>query len=305
MRKISVIVPNYNHAKYLKQRLDSILNQTFRDFELIVLDDNSKDNSREIIDDYAKRFPEIKKYYNKINSGNAFKQWDYGVSLSNCEYVWIAESDDFAEPEFLEKTYSILSGNDNIGLVYCNSGIIDEMKKTENFTSNWKKNFGSNKWENDYYNNGKMEISECLYRQNTINNASSVLFRKSKYIEAGLADHSIRYCGDWFLYIRILLISDIAYISSPLNKLRLHSGSTFHDNFRNSAYLTEVLRIYLFTSLKIDLTPRMKFKMSRNLLGITRRILIRGHIPEFVTLFRILADHKRGRQKLTSGIMIY
>jgi glycosyltransferase involved in cell wall biosynthesis len=303
MRKISVIVPNYNHAKYLKQRLDSVLNQTYKDFELLVLDDNSADNSRKIVDDYAKRFPEIIRYYNEINSGSASKQWDYGVSKSHGEYIWIAESDDFAEPEFLEKTSSILSGNDNVGLVYCNSRIIDDLKKTEYFTSGWKKNLRKNKWAIDYFNNGKREISECLYRQNTINNVSGVLFRKSKYIEAGLADHSIRYCGDWYLYIRILLISDIAYISLPLNALRLHPGSTFHENFKNSTYLLEVLRIYLFTSSKIDLTPKMKIIMLRNLLGIMRRIFTQGRFPEFNKVFKILADHKRSRQNLISEIM--
>ena len=76
---VSVIVPNYNHAPYLRERIDSILNQTFQDFELILLDDCSPDNSREIINSY-KDNPHVSHIVlNEENSGNTFVQWDLGV----------------------------------------------------------------------------------------------------------------------------------------------------------------------------------------------------------------------------------
>ncbi len=92
--RVSVILPNYNHSKYLKQRIDSILNQTFQDFELILLDDNSPDDSVDIIESYRdhKRVSHI--HLNKENSGSTFKQWERGFSLAKGEYIWIAESDD-------------------------------------------------------------------------------------------------------------------------------------------------------------------------------------------------------------------
>ena len=76
--KVSVIVPNYNHAPYLRQRLDSIINQTFRDFEVIVLDDASTDNSREIIQTYA-HYPMFRFLFNETRNGSAFKQWQIGL----------------------------------------------------------------------------------------------------------------------------------------------------------------------------------------------------------------------------------
>jgi len=88
---VSVIVPNYNHAEFLKQRIESILNQTYTDFELIMLDDFSTDNSSEIIDDFTARFLNIRSYYNKDNSGSPFAQWDLGVNLAKGEFIWIAE----------------------------------------------------------------------------------------------------------------------------------------------------------------------------------------------------------------------
>lgn len=271
---VSVIIPNYNHAKYLRQRIDTILSQTYRDFEIIILDDCSTDNSREIIDDYTSRFSFIKRYYNTSNSGNAFTQWDLGVNKAKGEFIWIAESDDFADPAFLEKSSAILTNNENVGIVYCNSNVIDEQNNTLYSSSEFKVRLNKSKWLKSYIVSGRDEISEYLYRNSTINNISGVLFRKKKYIEAGFADHSMKFCGDWFLYIRILLISDIAYISEPLNTLRLHSDSSFHNYFSSNRYLMETRRVYSFILKQHKLSLKKKLLMAITLLRIIRRRLI-------------------------------
>ena len=99
---VSVIIPSYNHEKFLKERIDSVLNQTFQDFELIILDDLSPDNSREIIESY-RAHPKVSQIiYNEKNSGSTFFQWNKAVlSLAKGEFIWIAESDDVADPKFL------------------------------------------------------------------------------------------------------------------------------------------------------------------------------------------------------------
>ncbi len=274
MTLVSVIIPGYNHAQYLRQRIDSVMNQSSHDFELIILDDFSTDGSREIIDEYVKIFPGISFHYNKSNSGNPFKQWDFGVKKARGEYIWIAESDDYAKEDFLERSSSVLSANRNLGFVYSNSKIVDENNNSEYFVSDLRKSLHGNKWSVDYQNNGLDEISEFLYLNNTINNVSGVLFRRSKYIEAGYADHSMKYCGDWFLYLRLLLISDVAYISEPLNIIRFHSRSTSNYYFKTEIYFREVLRIYGFIISKVLLTPSKKLGMARNLLGILNQRLI-------------------------------
>ena len=78
MPRVSVIVPNYNHARFLPKRIESILNQTFQDFELILLDDCSTDDSRSILSSYASD-PRVTIEFNKVNSGSTFKQWNKGV----------------------------------------------------------------------------------------------------------------------------------------------------------------------------------------------------------------------------------
>ena len=267
MHKVSVIVLNYNHSKYLQQRIESILNQTYTDFELIILDDNSTDNSKEIIDSYVKKHPEIKNFYNTKNTGNPCKQWDLGVSKASGKYLWIAESDDFADPEFLKEAVQILDENEKNGLVYCNVMVINEQTNSTYITSDKIKKIEKQKWRKEYSNNGREELHGFFYLNNRICNVSGVLFRKEIYIKAGLADYSMKYCGDWFLYCRILLISDIAYIDRPLNICRRHANSTFHDYFK-IAYMREIIRIYLFLNSKIKLSVKMKLNMVKNILTI-------------------------------------
>ena len=99
---ISVILPNYNHANYLEERLDSILNQTYTNFELIILDDASNDKSLSILEKYKKHKKVSHFIINKKNTGSPFLQWKKGLELARGEFIWIAESDDFCELNFLE-----------------------------------------------------------------------------------------------------------------------------------------------------------------------------------------------------------
>src|ERR1700712_406276 len=96
--KVSVIVPNYNHMLYLKQRIDSILAQTYRDFEVILLDDASVDGSVKILEHYRYNLKVKHIVLNTQNSGSTFAQWEKGLQLAQGDWVWIAESDDYADP---------------------------------------------------------------------------------------------------------------------------------------------------------------------------------------------------------------
>ena len=92
---VSVIIPNYNHAAYLRQRIDSVLNQTYRNFEVVILDDCSSDHSREIIESYRESERVTKIIYGDKNSGSTFEKFERVISVESGEFIWIAESDDF------------------------------------------------------------------------------------------------------------------------------------------------------------------------------------------------------------------
>ena len=247
---ISVIVPNYNHAKFLKERIDSILNQTFQDFELIILDDCSTDNSIEIIESY-RQLPNVSIFYNSKNSGSPFKQWKKGIKLAKGKYIWIAESDDFAEPTFLEKMFEILNrGN---GLAYCRSSDVDQngLKKSDFF---WADGLDEKRWKNDFENLGTDEIKNYLVYRCTIPNASACVFKKELApIVCGF--DKMRYCGDWLFWIKLLEKTSLGFSAETLNHFRHHEGST-----RNKKSAKQELKKKL-EIISIIETTRMQFKL--------------------------------------------
>ena len=224
MPEVSVIVPNYNHAEFLEERLDSILNQTFKDYELILLDDCSTDNSLEILNSYSQH-PQVSGFIINKKRRGTFKQWDKGIKLSIGEFIWIAESDDVCEPEFLEKILPSLRMNKKAGLAYCQSWSIDNMgNKTGNWLSHTDE-FRTKLFESDFIYKGTDFVNEFLLQKNVIPNTSAIVFRKSVYQQTGGVNSHIEYCGDWFLWMKMAVLSDVCFISKSLNYFRRHENS--------------------------------------------------------------------------------
>ena len=214
MPLVSVIVPNYNHAPYLRQRLDSIFNQTFQDFEVIILDDCSTDNSKEIIEEYRNR-PQVSHIvYNKVNSGSPFKQWAKGFDLAQGEYIWIAESDDWAELNFLEETVQRIKKND-VNLIFTNSFIVTPEKQTIDINI-----------QEDRVFNGRWLLRKKMIFQNFILNASAVLFKKETLKFIPKTYQSFKSSGDWLFWIEFCLVSNIFYCAKCLNYNNRHGANT-------------------------------------------------------------------------------
>ncbi|MCD4812944.1 glycosyltransferase family 2 protein [bacterium] len=222
---VSVIIPNYNHAPYLKQRIESVLAQTYQNFEVILLDDASIDKSRKIIRVYANH-PRVRHTVcNEENSGSAFQQWVRGMDLAAGKYLWIAESDDWAAPGFLEKLVPLLETHPNVGVAYCKSWIVDKKSRTIGDTSGWTKDLDENRWESDFINNGQDEIKNYLIHKNTILSASAVLFRRTVLDKIKPIATDYRLCGDWLHWIKMLSCSDVAYVVDKLNYWRENTSN--------------------------------------------------------------------------------
>lgn len=216
---VSVIVPNYNHAPFLKERIDSILNQTYQDFELILLDDSSNDNSREILDSYKHNKKVSHIVFNEQNSGSPFSQWRKGVQLAKGEWIWIAESDDVADPLFLEVLFdAIKCSNLNIGLAYSHLKWINSegefMFAQDESTSV------------NYYKGCDFAVKKLLYTT-TIFNVSSAIFRKDvlNSVDWSKFEH-MRMCGDYAMYVQMAKLCDVCECEQILDSYRLHSNNT-------------------------------------------------------------------------------
>ncbi len=297
MIEVSVILPNYNHGKYLDERIASIINQTFQDFELIILDDHSTDNSKSIIEKYRSH-PKISHIeYNAANSGSPFRQWNKGIEVSRGSLIWIAESDDFCKFNFLEETVAKMNTIPSVGIVFTQSLELDEISGKEYLSFQDSPRF-KRSFNKSYFATGRSEVSKKLAYENTIPNASGVLFRKSVYKEVGGADESMRLCGDWFLWVKILMTSDVYFIAEPLNIFRLTNISvrtrfskaqTFNERMRILGWMRDhgikkipakelVLIRNLFSSFKLN-DLKKPFQMVRSHYGTGNKLLL--VIPAF------------------------
>lgn len=226
MPEVSVIVPNFNHAPFLKKRIDSIVNQSFQDFEIIILDDCSSDNSFEQIEQYRQHSKVSKIIYNKVNSGSPFRQWKMGISLAKGKYIWIAESDDWADKDFLFKVVSNIEKSSSIALSYCRSFRVDLDNKVVGLHE-WGRQLDVERWEKNFVNNGKNEIEGFLRFMNTMPNASAVLFRAERGKKViNTIPESMAFCGDWLFWLRLIKDYEISFHAEPLNYFRRHPSTS-------------------------------------------------------------------------------
>jgi glycosyltransferase involved in cell wall biosynthesis len=235
---VSVIIPNYNHSQFLEQRLKSVLDQKYQDIEIILLDDCSTDLSSEILNNYASHPKVSHLILNKKNSGSPFHQWKKGLELARGKYVWIAESDDYASPEFLRILIKEFEENPELGLCYCRSNRINE--KDEEFgILHWGEVINTGSWENNRYFEKGEYVANYLRFRNTIPNVSAVLFKKDIFFISEEVKN-MKLCGDWLLYVNLAFKYPVSYVSKPLNYFRRYSAST---TFKNTSLKKERLRI--------------------------------------------------------------
>ena len=290
--KISIIVPNYNYARYLEERFRSILAQTRRDYEIIFLDDASTDNSVELVrEKFGSDVARIE--VNTKNSGNPFVQWNRGVRMSRGEYVWIAEADDLCAPDFLERTVRVMNDNPSIGLVYCNTTPIDSAGQViDNGYYHWYvSDLDRTRWLQDFTAPGLIEVRHYLARKNTITNVSGVLFRRDAFIRAGYAPENMRMCGDWMTYCRVLHEADVAYISAPLNFHRQHTTKHTQNSVLDLTYFREFLQVQGYVADAFNLGNEEKKAAFRRFLGEWDRLTISNYgrigLAETLTLARM------------------
>ncbi len=232
---VTAIIPNYNYARFLKRRVDSILQQSYSISELIILDDCSTDNSKEVIKEIesnlAHGFPELKVrvVVNQINSGNVFKQWEKGINLANSPYIWICEADDLSEPAFLK---TVMQGFEDKDVVFsfANSKIINQNGNYP-FKANLRQRVlnqirEGNLFRTSFVLNGKEVIKESLAYYDTIPNVSALVFKKSKVVQAALKEaQDYRLSGDWIFYLVLAASGKVAYSRKALNLHRISNTS--------------------------------------------------------------------------------
>jgi glycosyltransferase involved in cell wall biosynthesis len=259
-RRVSVIVPNFNYARYLEQRLQSIFKQRIPVFEVIVLDDASTDESVAVVEGLrdANGWP-LSVVRNAENSGSVFWQWKKGLELTRGDLIWIAEADDIAEPEFLSKVLPAFDDR-RVVLAYSESRQIDADGRVlaDDYLS-YVDDIAPGKWTTSWRRDGLDEVADTLAIRNTIPNVSAVVFRRQ-----ALADTLARYtdeitgfrvAGDYDAYVRLLLSGGrIAFIADVLNNHRRHEQGVTLGSFDRSL-IDEIAAVQAIVRRETDVTP--------------------------------------------------
>lgn len=247
---VTVFTPNYNREEVLPETIESILNQTYSNFEYIILDDGSTDNSWQIIQDYAKKDKRIKPYRNEENL-RIVKTRNKGFELSSskAKYFAILDSDDIALPHRLELQVNFMEQNPEFGLAGGNKYLIDENSEIFGYRN---------------YPTRNQEIKKVITRYNPIAQ-SCVLLRKTVIEQVGKYDEKWKYCQDYDYWLRVGKRWKLRNLELPLIKYRISEEQVKSKN------MTETIRY----TYKIQEKAIKKYGYSDTLFNKMYRILLR------------------------------
>ncbi|MBC1262454.1 glycosyltransferase [Synechococcus sp. BSF8S] len=226
---VSVVVPCYNHAKFLEQRLQSIAEQTYTNFEVILLDDASNDNSLPLLQQFQQQHPQFTRLLaNEANSGSPFSQWRKGIQAAQGDLIWIAESDDFCAEDFLEKLVPVFR-NQGVMLAFGSTQFVSEDgKQTVWSLAEYLPELGAKIWTQSFVESAHQLVWRVWNYKNLVVNASGALFRRVEGLPV-LEDPillGLRMCGDWYFYLHLIRAGLVAYNPEAINHYRQHPSNT-------------------------------------------------------------------------------
>ncbi|WP_424813617.1 glycosyltransferase [Roseococcus sp. YIM B11640] len=241
---VSVIIPNFNHARFLPQRIESILKQNYTKFELLILDDASTDDSAEVIERYRAAHPDvIRVIRNEQNAGNVFRQWRKGVAEAKGELIWICESDDFAEPDFLAALVPVFL-DESVMIGFGRIQFADAAGKPYPGLDAYRERSQPGIWKARNVRPAKAWFDTGFGVHNVIANVGGCLIRNQP-IEDEVWEEATTYrvLGDWYLYAKLARGGQIAYEPGAVAYFRQHGSNTSVSSFTTARYYEEHQRI--------------------------------------------------------------
>jgi glycosyltransferase involved in cell wall biosynthesis/SAM-dependent methyltransferase len=237
---VSVIVPNYNHTKYLTERLDSILRQSYSNTEIILLDDNSNDGSQELLKGYHERYPDrIRLLLNDTNSGNVFSQWKKGVELATGTLIWICESDDYCERNFLELIVPHFE-NSSVNIAFGNIQFVTRDGRVQNGMDSYREGAEAGIWAGAVRRPAYKWFCGGFGVNNVIANVGGSVWRRQALPEEVWAEaQTASVVGDWFLYCHLSGGGQIDYEPNAVSYFRQHDANTSVLSFSTEKYYLE------------------------------------------------------------------
>lgn len=219
---VSAVVASYNHARYLPRRMDSLIGQTHAALEILVIDDCSPDNSREVLAAY-RGAPRVTLLDRQTNGGWVAVS-NQGIELTGGEYVLFANCDDFCDPRMIERLVAALAAHPTAGVAFCRSIMVDEHDRAIGDDFHVREKAFRDRCAADAFLTGD-EMRRFLMHSCVIPNLSAALIRRSCFDAVGVLVSDYKACSDWELFFRIADHFDFCYVAEPLNSFRQHARS--------------------------------------------------------------------------------
>ncbi|TAE60679.1 MAG: glycosyltransferase family 2 protein [Nostocales cyanobacterium] len=272
MVKVSVCIPTYNRAGLLPYAVNSVLNQTYTDFELIICDDGSTDNTTEVVSKWND--PRIRYIRQPVNGGRS-RNMRSGFEAATGDYFIKFDDDDAITPEFLEKTVKVLDVNANIDFVCTNHWIINQ--NNERIESATLEN--SRKWGKDKLNG----VIDDLVKETFINQSlqvGSTLFRRNCLVEVDFMRPQADGCEDFDLLVRLAIAGKQGYfLPEYLMEYRFHGGQTsLKQNLHFLKAKVFCIDSYRFDDLELEKLRLQKLAGTQQILGL--RLIENGDTAE-------------------------
>lgn len=241
---VSAIVPAFNHAPFLRQRIESIVAQDRPPSEIVVLDDASTDGTRELIEQIRHEvdIPVVAEL-NDENSGNVFRQWRKGLELAGGDLVWICESDDFSSERLLSYLVPYFA-DPSVTLAFGRIQFADADGRPGTGLDEYRESAAAGYWDRPRVESAFEWFRGPFGRLNVIPNVGGCLFRRHA-LPAQVWEEAQRYsvCGDWYLYMQIAGGGRIAYDPEAVSYFRQHGANTSVSSFAKVAYYRELASI--------------------------------------------------------------
>lgn len=214
---VSVVLTSYQHARYLRKAIDSVLAQTLKDVEIVAIDDASTDESAGILQEYADR---IRVVVHAQNRGT-YASLNEGIELTSAPYIAILNSDDVWLPTKLEKQVAVIEGDTRVGLVHTGVQFIDAEGAT----------IAGNPLGVRFHPNPQGDLLQDLLTRNLFI-TSSVLFRRECIARCGRFAEHLFGMGDWDMWLRIAMHYSVGYVPEALTLYRVHGQNTMYQRQR-------------------------------------------------------------------------
>lgn len=257
---VSVVFTSYNHDRFVRKALESILNQTYENIEVIVVDDLSTDTSRNILLEYA-HHPKVKLLLRDTNSGSYVKASNFGASFATGSLLLFAQCDDYADPTQIDKLVRALERHPNVGVAFSRSNLVDEHDNILSDDFAGREKAFREQCKNDTVI-PKSDMIRYLSYSCVLPNLSAAIIRKELYHAVGGLSQEHLVLSDWGFWLDLATKADFYYLTEPLNFFRQH-GRTIRSSVKIKTQILELYATFYDFLKRNNLSAAERFQLRK------------------------------------------